>query len=315
MFLALFMTVDLLVYLPLIDVGFTEHQATLLEGANQLNKVPEYIKDLECFSYSRRSSSLSFKCANLLKTAQKELLVCLVILLMSSLNCCLRRQPEDQDSDKQKFKGFLSRLSLKLLIGVSVSLGTKAMVFLSTVRSEEAVFYVCLVLSILIFTVFIFAVYKLWVLACSQPSHAVFGGLRPTKFSSLYCALVILHRLVYSVTLASFDFPAVQLSVLTGSTLAVRPMQLFVYSVVVRPQTTFKALFQQAAGLLLVGVTLSLFTLKALSIVDDEATMDSICMYAVMGTLLVSMLAMMIGIVSTVVEILRSQDSEQIVLE
>jgi hypothetical protein len=230
---------------------------------------------------------------------------------MSLLNCCLQRQPAS--AGLYILKVLLSRLSLKLLVAVSTSLVTKVILFLSTVRSQEAVYYVSLVLSILILAVFIFAAYKLWVLGCSQPGHAVFDGLRPTKFSSLYWSLVILHRLVYSVTLASFDFPAVQLSVLTGSTLAVRPMQLFVYSVVVRPQTTFKALFQQAAGLLLVGVTLSLFTLKALSIVDDEATMDSICMYAVMGTLLVSILAMVIGIVSIGVEVLKSQDCDHVI--
>jgi hypothetical protein len=311
MFLALFMTVDLLVYLPLIDLGFTEHQTALLEGANQLNKVPEYIKDLECFSYSRKSSSQSFKCANLLRTAQKELLVCVVVLLMSLVNCCFASQPEDPESNKQKVKSLLSKFSLKLFFGVSVSLGTKATVFLSTVRSQEAVFYISLVLSILILAALIFAVYKLCALACSQPGHAVFDGLRPTKLSSLYWALVILHRLVYSVTVAGFDFPAVQLSVLTSSTLGVRPMQLFVYTLVVRPQTTFKALFQQAGGLLLVGVTLSSFTLKALHIIDDEATIDSICMCAVIGTLLVSVLALIIGIVSTAVEIWRTEDAEE----
>jgi hypothetical protein len=232
---------------------------------------------------------------------------------MSLLNCCLQRQPAS--AGLYILKVLLSRLSLKLLVAVSTSLVTKVILFLSTVRSQEAVYYVSLVLSILILAVFIFAAYKLWVLGCSQPGHAVFDGLRPTKFSSLYWSLVILHRLVYSVTLASFDFPAVQLSVLTGSTLAVRPMQLLVYTVVVRPQTTFKALFQQAGGLLVIGMTLLLLTVEALNGFDDEGTVDSLCMYAVMGTLLVSVLSLFIGLVSTVVEILKTQDSEEVVLD
>jgi hypothetical protein len=315
MFLAMFMTVDLLVYLPLIDAGFTDHQAALLEGANQLNKARGYIKGLMCLAPSSKFSDFTLKCGNLLISAQKELLVLAVAGLMFLINCCIPSQPLNPQSDMQKVKVLMTTLPMKLFNTLSLSLTIKVMVMLVHVKSQLAEYYISLVLSIFILAVFIFAAYKLWVLACSQPGHAVFDGLRPTKFSSLYCALVILHRLVYSVTFASFDFPAVQLSVLTGSTLAVRPMQLLVYSVVVRPQTTFKALFQQAGGLLVIGMTLLLLTVEALNGFDDEGTVDSLCMYAVMGTLLVSVLSLFIGLVSTVVEILKTQDSEEVVLD
>jgi hypothetical protein len=62
-------------------------------------------------------------------------------------------------------------------------------------------------------------------------------------------------------------------------------------------------------------VILSLLTVKALGGADDKGTLDWICIYAVMGTLLVSVLALMIGIMSTVVEIWRTEDSEEIVLD
>jgi hypothetical protein len=315
MFLALFMTVDLLLYLPLIDLDFTDHQATVLQGANQLNQVTEHIKGLECLPPSSKYSAFTLKCGNLLISAQKELLVMAVAGLMFLINCCIPSQPLNPQSDMQKVKVLMTTVPMKLFRTLSLSLTTKIVVMLVHVKSQLAEYYISLVLSIFILAALIFAAYKLWVLACLQPGHAVFDGLRPTKFSSLYFALVILHRLVYSVTLASFDFPALQLSVLTVSTLGVRPMQLLIYTVVVRPQTTFKALFQQAGGLLVVGMTLLLLTVEALNGFEDEGTVNSLCMYAVMGTLLVSVFALFIGLVSTVVEILKTQDSEEVVLD
>jgi hypothetical protein len=315
MFLALYMTVDLLVYLPLIDFGFTDHQASLLQGANQLNQVSEHITGLECLPPHSKFSAFTLKCGSLLVSAQKELLVLAVAGLMFLINCFIPNQPHNPQSDMQKVKVLLTTMPMKLFKSLSLSLTTKVLVMLVHVKSHLAEYYVSYVLSILILAALMLTAIKLCALACSQPSHPVFEGLKPTKFSSLYWALVILHRLVYSVAVAGFDFPTVQLSVLTCSTLGVRPKQLFIYTVVVRPHASFKALFQQAGGLLVVGVTLSMSTVKALNGFDDEGTMDSICIYAVMGTLLVSVLALIIGTVSTVVEILKTEDSEEIVLD
>jgi hypothetical protein len=101
----------------MVDVGFTDHQASLLQGANQLNN-----------RVHQRSGVLlvlkechSFNCANLLTTAQKELLVCLGILLMATAVCGVNLNIQSQANPRS----FLSRFSLKLFIGVSVSLGTK----------------------------------------------------------------------------------------------------------------------------------------------------------------------------------------------
>jgi hypothetical protein len=315
MFLTLFMTVDLLVYLPLIDVGFTDHQASLLQGANQLNQVSEHITGLECLPPHSKFSAFTLKCGNLLVSAQKELLVLAVAGLMFLINCFIPSQPDNPQSSMQRVKVLLTSMPMNLFKSLSLSLTTKVLVMLVHVKSHLAEYYVSYVISILILTALMITAIKLCTLACSQPSHAVFEGLRPTKISSLYWALVILHRLVYSVAVAGFDFPVVQLSVLTCSTLGVRPMQLFVYTVVVRPQTTFKALSQQAGGLLVVGVTLLLLTVKALKGFDDEGTMDALCLYAVLGSLLVSVLALMVGIVSTVLEILRTDDSDKFVID
>jgi hypothetical protein len=145
----------------------------------------------------------------------------------------------------QKVKVLLT-MPMKVFKSLSLSLTTKVLVMLVHVKSYLAEYYVSYVLSILILTALMLTAIKLWILACS--SHPVFDGLRPTKCSCSYWALVILHRLVFSVAVAGFDFPAVQLSVLTCSTLGVRPMQLFIYTVVVRPQTTFKDLFSKLAA-------------------------------------------------------------------
>jgi uncharacterized membrane protein YidH (DUF202 family) len=62
-------------------------------------------------------------------------------------------------------------------------------------------------------------------------------------------------------------------------------------------------------------MTLSLLTVKALNWFEDERTMDALCLYAVLGSLLVSVVALMIGIVCTVLEILRTEDSDKVVID
>jgi hypothetical protein len=72
------------VLLPLIDVGFTDHQTALLEGTNRLNKAPEHIN---CLEYLSPSSKFSASCGNLLISAQKELLVLAVVSCSRKSKC------------------------------------------------------------------------------------------------------------------------------------------------------------------------------------------------------------------------------------
>jgi hypothetical protein len=218
----MFMTVDMLAYLPLIDIGLTDHQAALLQGANQFQSIPDYIEGLDCFAPSGTSSPYSFKCGNLLKTAQKELLVLVIISLMSGLSCVLSSLPNDPQTDHPDFGIALNSTPVKLFVSVSLGLVTKVLIFLIYVRSMTLEFYISLVLSILTLVAYVVAGYKLTVLALSSSHHPAFDKLKPSKLSKLYYALVILHRLIYSVATAAFDFPAVQLSVLSCTTLAVR---------------------------------------------------------------------------------------------
>jgi hypothetical protein len=142
------MTVDLIVYLPLIDVGFTDHQASLLEGANQLNHVSEHITGLVSPPHSK-FSAFTLKCGSLLVSAQKELLVLAVAGLMFFINCFITSQPHNPQSNIQKVKVLLTLMNMKLFKALSLSLTTKVLVMLVYVKSHIAEYYVSCVLSLL----------------------------------------------------------------------------------------------------------------------------------------------------------------------
>jgi hypothetical protein len=90
MFISMFMAIDLISFLPVIDLDFTQHQGSLLAGSNHLNEKPTFIRDLACFP-ARRTSDFGFKCSNLLRNALKELGVLLTLVLVELMFFIMQR--------------------------------------------------------------------------------------------------------------------------------------------------------------------------------------------------------------------------------
>jgi hypothetical protein len=84
-FVGMFITLELISFLPLIDLSLTKHQEKLLTGSNQLSSLPEIIGGLECYAPATQHSSYSINCANFLRSSQKEVLVTTGLLLLYGL--------------------------------------------------------------------------------------------------------------------------------------------------------------------------------------------------------------------------------------
>jgi hypothetical protein len=125
----MFFTIDLISFLPLISLDLTEHQEKLLIASNQLSSLPEIIGGLEFNAPATQHSSYSIKCANFLRSAQKEILTITGLLLFYGL-LLLKREGKFV----QKMLTSLGPLIGKVLQVFMVDLLVKACLFSVFVR-------------------------------------------------------------------------------------------------------------------------------------------------------------------------------------
>jgi hypothetical protein len=306
-FVGMFITIELISFLPLIDLDLTKHQEKLLVGSNQLSSLPEIIGDLECNAPATQHSSYSINCANFLRTAQKEILTITGLLLFYGL-LLLKRESEFV----QRMLGSLGPLIGKVLQSFIVDLLVKACLFSVFVRvvSFQAVlsWIFCGVCGIG-FTVL---AYKLVKEALNAEPSPLFQHpeLKSGVLPRLYYAVVILHRVIYAVAVVCLDSPLVQLSILSISTFLVTSTQLALYLVKVRPYSRVGIQAQHFGSTLAVSLYFFCLLLReagAFSKSVGEDVVTSGFMITVLSVLGVSMLSVLWSIGFKALEIYHAE--------
>jgi hypothetical protein len=230
-FVGMFITLELISFLPLIDLNLTKHQEKLLTGSNQLSSLPEIIGDLECYAPATQHSTYSINCANFLRTSQKEVLVITGLLLLYGL-LSFKRGSEFI----KKLLTVVGSLIGKVLQSFVVDILVKACLFTIFVRVISFQAILSWILCGVCFIGFAALTYKLVKEAFNAEASPLFQHpeLKSGVLPRLYYAVMILHRVVYAVAVVCLDSPVVQLSILTVSTFLVTSTQLTLYLTIVR---------------------------------------------------------------------------------
>jgi hypothetical protein len=298
---SMLMTIELISYLPLIDLDLSEHETNLLVGSNQLDSLPDFIPGIHCSSAQARSSSYNFKCSSLFKNAQKEILILILALLIQLTERCMKK--DDLAESEARLKSLRS-IKVKLMLIVSFGLFIKSSVHVLNYAdsSVQAVLGWPIALAVL-------SLYLGWaVLNLLNKAGCVdYPDLKPNRASQVMYGLIILHRVIYAGTLVLLDTPKVQLGILTVITFAVSPRQLLCYFVLVRPFTDFNTNMKQ--GILFFSATVFnlVLLLKAFSLISSSSDAVSTGFIAVIYTLIgVSLLALVIATWQKVKAILNS---------
>jgi hypothetical protein len=311
MFVSLFMTLELLSFLPLINMQLTELQVDLLVGSNRLKDLPNYIDVFRCSAspYSRRNYDI--ECSEFFRIAQKELLVLvgvgLLLPLVKLVESCLA-------SAAGVFLKVLP-LTRRLLLSVLVDLLIKATYSAQATGLDSALSVISWVIIVIVWLLFV----ALGVLSCrlvfseasSYPylKHFFFDNLKPTVFSHLYFSLLILHRAIFAVTTVAFDSASTQLIVITSTSCIVLPRQFAVYLIVQRPFSNIKEALPHIGSFVIISVfclVLTLFEVGDLG--DDPELITNAFLYSLMSTIALHILSMLLGVFLTGMTICLEKD-------
>jgi hypothetical protein len=71
-FISVFMTIEQLSFLPLVNMDLTTNQVDLYIGSNQLQGLPNFIPGLHCAPPQDKRKNYDFDCTNFLRIAQKD---------------------------------------------------------------------------------------------------------------------------------------------------------------------------------------------------------------------------------------------------
>jgi hypothetical protein len=318
-FASLFMTVELLSYLPLINMQLTQHQVDLLVGANQLKDLPDYISGLKCYAHHSRKN-YDFDCSSFLKIAQKELAIISVlgvITLGVTIVACAAANCLDRSTELlKKVLPLARRLLLMVLTGSLIKAAYSAQ--LSGIDSvQEAFSWVMIVIVWLLF--FLLGGVGCFA-ACSESypllQHLLFNDLKPTSLSRLNFSLLVLHRTVFALLIATLDASKVQLSALSIITAAVSPSQFTLYLLIVRPHQDIKdSILQLGTHCIITGVC-SFLTLSEFEVFgNDKELVSTGCVWSIMSIVFLHGVAMLAKVASIVREILKSENEPQTIVE
>jgi hypothetical protein len=311
-FVSLFMTVELLSYLPLVNMQLTQHQVDLLVGANQLKDLPDYISGLRCYAHDSRNN-YGFDCSDFLKIAQKELTILSVlgvVSLVSSIIACATANCLDRSTELlKKVLPLARRLLLMILTGCLIKAAYSAQ--LSGIDSvQEAFSWVMIVLVWLLFL--LLGGIGCWAV-CSESypllQHFLFNDLKPTTPSRLHFSLLVLHRSVFTLLITTLDVSKVQLICLSAITAAVSASQFTLYLITVRPHQDIKdSILQLGTHCLITGVC-SFLTLSEFNVLGKELVSTGL-MWSLLSIVGLHMIAMLAKVVSIVKEILKSENED-----
>jgi hypothetical protein len=304
---SLFMTVELLSFIPLINLSFTSHQVDLLVGSGNLSSLPDYLPGLTCAPPQHPRDNYDFDCTNFLRTAQKELIIlsCLgLIALVSSIAACLVK-----GCSKRIVSVLLKVLPLarKLLLMVLVDCLVKATYSAqqTSFTSVQEVFSWVLIAAVWLLFLGLAVLGIVLSKSSSYPllKHFLYDDLKPTASSRLHFSLLILHRMSYAFLITAIDSSKVQLVLLSVVSTAVSPSQFTVYLIVVRPYQNIKnSVLQQGTHSVISGFLwfLSLYAFEAF---DDEALITTGAVWSLTSVIGIHILAILAQVASTAREI------------
>jgi hypothetical protein len=296
------MTIELLSFLPLINMKLTEHQVDLLVGSNRLKDLPNFIDGLKCSSPQDPRLNYDFDCTDFLRIAQKELLVLLGMGLLLPLVKLI-------ESCWAYAAGLFMKvlpLTRRVLMSILVDLLIKATYSARTTGADSAPAVASWILIVIVWLVFI----SFGVLSCclvfseasSYPrlKHFFFDNLKPTVLSRLHFSLLILHRAIFAVTTVAFDSANTQLIMITSTSFVVLPRQFGVYLVVVRPFSSIKdSLLQVGSFVAVFGFCLVLTLFEQGSLGNNPELITTTFFYTLMSTISVHFLAMLLNVCMT----------------
>jgi hypothetical protein len=314
-FVSMFMTVEMLSYLPLINLKLTSHQVDLLVGANQLHNLPDFIPGMECSPPDDSRKNYDFDCTNFLRIAQKELLVLCSLALgsfVSSIVACAVQDCFTSSSElMMKVVALARRLCIMVLLGslVKATYSAQQTGFSSL---QEVFSWLCVVvvwlLSLLLVGVGFWA-------ALSESSaspllkHFLFNDLKPSRSTRLHFSLFLVHRISFVLLLLALDEPKVQLLLISSLTTAVSPIQLTCYLLIVRPFQDIKDTVLKIGSHCVISAFCCFLTLFEFEVLgDDQDLVSTGAMCCIMSIVCLHMLGMLAQVTSKAKEIYSTED-------
>jgi hypothetical protein len=309
-FVSMFMNIELLSFLPFVNLKLTAHQVDLLVGSNQFKGLPNYINDLQCHPPQDSRRNYDFDCTDFLRIAQKEIAILSSLGLVTIVLWLLARKSEDCAGFLLKVLPFLRKLLLMILADCLIKSAYSAQV--SGIESVQEFFS----------WVFILVVWALFlllgVLGClaalsnsdSYPRLKEFllDDLKPTAKSRLHFSLLILHRMTYALLIITLDASKVQLLLLSIFTTFVTSRQFTFYLLVVWPYQDIKVSILQLGTHIVVSAFCILLTLFEFEILGNNKYLVSEgFMLCILSIILLHVVAMLAKVASKVKEILKSE--------
>jgi hypothetical protein len=285
------MTLEILSFLPLVDLEISDFTKELLSGSNQMNRLPHYV-ETSC----NNAQSRGFKCSSFLYNAQKEILVLLTALIVFVAALILKNSRHGQTC-----LGVVAKVAWMFSTEVSV----KAFYLFShfNYNSVADVFDVI--------TAAVSVVLCLGLLGGILKYPALFSniGCSSSKTCRWHVVLFTVHRLSFSSLIALFDAPLVQIVLISSVTLAVSAMQLLVFHIAVRPYESKTAQLNEI--LMLSWTSFIMITLITNQTeVSAAATTDQLVHISLIGIAATSVLIMQLGVLLQVLSIYRSSGAE-----
>jgi hypothetical protein len=315
-FISIFMTYQLLSYLPLINMKLTSHQVDMLVDANLVQSLPNYFPGLECNEPETSRRNYDFECTNFLWLAQKELTVLIsvgvfstvCIVLAINLKACKAYSEDVIKKVLQLLRTLLGMTLLDLLIKATYTAST------SGINSiQYCLSWVLLVAAWLFYL--ILAVSSI-VVVYSQPEAYLrlklffFDDLKPTVKCRLYYTLVIFHRMCFTFLIFAFDFPKVQLVFISVSSCAVISMQLAIYMLVARPFKALRDSVVHVAGFVVESIFctfLMFFEFGAMG--SDKDLVSGVFLATILSTTILSVSAVLLRVVISAKELYLAIDT------
>jgi hypothetical protein len=321
-FISIFMTIEMLSYLPLINMKLTSHQVDLLVGANQVQSLPNYFPGLECTEPETSRRNYDFECTNFLRIAQKELTVLLGVLFFSTGGLLLALNVEScipySNGLMKKLLPPLRRLLTMVLLDVLIKATYSACS--ADLQSFQSLLGWIMIVAVWAFYLTLL-IYSIKV-ACSDPDDYkrsklfFFDDLKPTTKCQLFYALAILHRMCFAVVTVAFDSPKLQLVLISVVSLAVTSKQLALYIILIRPFKSFLESLVATGSFFVVVVFCSFLTIFEFGVMGDSKEIVSTGFsITIMSTIGLHILAMLLKVFVSAREIYQAKDQLDLTIQ
>lgn len=206
LFASMFLTVQLITYLPLADFNLSPKLKGLLIGSNQLNSLRDLPLPLKCTKPNKLAQEYGFECSEIYLNAPKELL-CLTIVLTSFVLLTLIFKSKR----RKAIINTLARHFVAIVSAAAISLSVK-----SGMQYESHSSAFGLVLSLIAQLLYIAAgaANTYFTLRNDERINQAFGFVCPTGKAQMYFSVFVVHSMSYGLVLTLLDSQVVQMSLL-----------------------------------------------------------------------------------------------------